>query len=264
MLIRAGKDIQGSSVYTAAYLYRTTTAWQTLSDHEKQAFTLLAEKKEQQQNRMWAAQAEEILHVLCSSVPMQPCAEDLGVKPPALPEVLKKLHIFSLRVFRWERLWQKDGCPFIPLDEYPEEAVAATSVHDCSTMRQWWEAELSYADMLSFFDAVHIDAAARKDLCPVEGEKPPYTERIAYALLSALVKVPSRFAVFPIQDWLALIGDQFPTITPEDERINVPGSVSEANWAYRLPAPIETLSGNKELIQRVQHITALRNGEDKK
>ena len=190
---------------------------------------------------------------------MQPCAEDLGAKPAALPKVLEKLHILSLRVFRWEREWEKNGAPFIPLQEYPKNAVAVTSVHDSSTMRQWWEQELSYADMLSFFEALHIDGNVRTALCPIEGEKPAYTSDLAAALLSALVKVPSIFAVFPIQDWLGLIIDELRTLNGQNERINVPGTVSDSNWTYRLPFPIEALGKNKELVKRLRKITALRH-----
>lgn len=259
MLVKAGKDLHGNTVYTAAYLYRNTTAWGTLSEDEQKQFSLLVEEKEVQQNRLWAKQAEDILSELCTSVDMQPCAEDLGAKPAVLPKVLEKLHILSLRVFRWEREWEKSDAPFIPLQEYPKNAVAVTSVHDSSTMRQWWEQELSYADMLSFFEALHIDGNIRTALCPIEGEKPAYTPDLAAALLSALVKVPSIFAVFPIQDWLGLIIDELRTLNVQNERINVPGTVSDLNWTYRLPFPIETLSKNKELVKRLRKITALRD-----
>ena len=258
MLVKAGKDLHGAAVYTAAYLYRNTTAWRTLSEDEQRLFSLLVEEKEALQNRLWETQAEDILSELCASVNMQPCAEDLGAKPAALPKVLEKLHILSLRVFRWEREWAKSGCPFIPLQEYPKEAVAVTSVHDSSTMREWWDQESSYEDMLLFFDALHIDDKIRKTLCPIEGEKPAYTTDVAAALLSALVKVPSVFAIFPIQDWLGLMVDEIPTVKAQDERINVPGTVIESNWTYRLPLPIETLSKNKELVKRLRKITALR------
>ena len=50
---------------------------------------------------------------------MIPCAEDLGVNLPVMPEVLKKLDILSLKVIRWTRQWEKDGQPYIPFAEYP-------------------------------------------------------------------------------------------------------------------------------------------------
>ena len=261
MLVKAGKDLHGAAVYTAAYLYRNTTAWGTLSEDEQRQFALLVEEKELMQNQLWAAQAGDILSELCDSVDMQPCAEDLGAKPAALPAVLENLHILSLRVFRWEREWGKNGAPFIPLQDYPKAAVAVTSVHDSSTMREWWEQELSYVDMRSFFDALHIDGKMRKTLCPIEGEKPAYTADLAVVLLSALIKVPSMLAIFPVQDWLGVIIDELPKSKACEERINVPGTVSKSNWTYRLPLPIETLGKNKELIKRLRNITSLRHTE---
>ncbi|MGP1489652.1 MAG: 4-alpha-glucanotransferase [Treponema sp.] len=258
MLVKAGKNTNGDSVYTAAYCYQNTTAWHSLSEEEKQQFTALADKKNLQQNELWKEQADSILSELCASVDMLPCAEDLGASPAVLPEVLQKLHIFSLRVFRWERSWAKEGCPFIPLRDYPQEAVAVTSVHDSSTMRQWWEEELDYVGMLSFYEALEIDSAVQARLCPIAREKPAYTKELAAALLAALVKVPSYLAVFPIQDWLALILDELPEVKAQDERINIPGTVSSSNWTYRLPFTVEQMSKNKVFIQQLQAITALR------
>ena len=256
MLVKAGKDLHGDAVYTVAFRYRDTSAWHSLSEEEKKQFSALAQEKEGQQNTLWKEQAEAILSALCTSVDMLPCAEDLGARPAVLPEVLQKLHIFSLRVFRWERKWQEAGCPFIPLKDYPAESVAVTSVHDCSSMRQWWEQELSYDAMLSFFEALGIDGNTREHLCPVKGEKPCYTQELAAVLLSALVRVPSYLAVFPVQDWLALILDELPEVRAEDERINIPGTVNASNWTYRLPVPIEKLDKHKKLIKRLKDTTA--------
>ncbi|MEL3905761.1 MAG: 4-alpha-glucanotransferase [Treponema sp.] len=258
MLIKAGKNLNGEPVYTAAARYNGSSAWLSLSDHEKNQVTALIAEKELQQHELWKKQALDILSALCASADMQPCAEDLGAIPPVLPEVLQTLNILSLRVFRWERYWKKSGSPFIPLSAYPEAAVAVTSVHDSSTMRQWWDEELSYSDMLSFFDALELDDSVRKRLCPVPGEKPPYTAAAAAVLLKALVKVPARLAVFPVQDWLALILDELDGVTARDERINVPGTVSSANWTYRLPLPVEKMNKHKTLIKRLREVTAVR------
>ena len=77
-------------------------------------------------------------------------------------------------------------------------------------------------------------------------------------MLSALVKGPSELALFPIQDWLGLIVDELSVVNAQDERINVPGTVSSVNWTYRLPLPIEQLIKNKELVKRLRDITAVR------
>ena len=41
------------------------------------------------------------------------------------------------------------------------------------------------------------------------------------------------------------------------ERINVPGSVNEFNWTYRMPVSVEELSENKALIEQLQNIVKI-------
>lgn len=254
MLVSAGRTHDGRAVYTAACRYEAASAWYSLSETEKQHFSALVAEKDEQQNKLWKKQAEEILSELCSAVDMQPCAEDLGAIPPVLPQVLHDLNIFSLRVFRWERRWKEPGAPFIPLKDYPEKAVAVTSVHDSSSLRQWWEKELSYNDVRSFFDALEIDDETRGRLYTPDGHKPAYTEDLAAALLKALVKAPTRLKIFPIQDWLGVIFSELTDIPPEAERVNTPGTVSNANWTYRLPISIEEMTKNKRLLARLKAV----------
>ena len=40
----------------------------------------------------------------------------------------------------------------------------------------------------------------------------------------------------------------------EDERINIPGTVTELNWTYRLPATIESILKNNKLIDNMRDI----------
>ncbi|MGP1594575.1 MAG: 4-alpha-glucanotransferase [Treponema sp.] len=253
MLVPAGKSINGAALYTVACRYMDTTAWHSLSEHEKHQFSVLAAEKEEQQNILWKNQAMDILSALCTSTDMQPCAEDLGVNLSVLPAVLNALNIYSLRVFRWERKWNEPGSPFIPLCSYPKTAVSVTSVHDSSTLRQWWNAELRQDELYSFLTALAVPAAVRDRYCA--GEKPVYNEEIAAMLLGHFVKSPALLPIFPIQDWLSVICGSFSHISAAEERINVPGTVSASNWTYRLPLTLEAMNKHKELIKRLQAIT---------
>lgn len=254
MLVPAGKSIDGTALYTAACRYTDTTAWHSLSADEKHQFSILIAEKEEQQNILWKNQASEILSALCGATNMQPCAEDLGVHIAVLPAVLKALNIYSLRVFRWERKWAEQGSPFIPLSEYPKTAVAVTSVHDSSTLRQWWNTELRHDELYSFLTALDVPAVVRDQYC--SEEKSVYNEEIAMMLLKHFVKSPALLPIFPIQDWISVICEQFPQISAAEERINVPGTVSESNWTYRLPLTLEAMNNHKELIKRLQTITS--------
>ena len=47
---------------------------------------------------------------------------------------------------------------------------------------------------------------------------------------------------------------------PDNERVNIPGSVSEFNWTYRMPVSITELSANQTLIQKIKNIAELHEG----
>ena len=40
-----------------------------------------------------------------------------------------------------------------------------------------------------------------------------------------------------------------------DERINIPGTVTKFNWTYRLPASLEDLTKDKDLIEKIKKIS---------
>ena len=41
------------------------------------------------------------------------------------------------------------------------------------------------------------------------------------------------------------------------ERVNVPGSVNDFNWTYRMPVTVEELAGDASLIGKIKGIVAL-------
>ena len=66
------------------------------------------------------------------------------------------------------------------------------------------------------------------------------------ALLGLMYRAASRELFLPIQD---LFG--WP------DRINVPGTVSEANWSWALPWPVDALAAQPEAIARQTTLAAL-------
>jgi 4-alpha-glucanotransferase len=62
-------------------------------------------------------------------------------------------------------------------------------------------------------------------------------------ILRTLYSAPSMITVLPIQDlfgWCA--------------RVNVPGTVSESNWTYRLPIPFERMATSHAIQARVRDL----------
>jgi len=62
-------------------------------------------------------------------------------------------------VVRWHREWDKEGQPYVPFDEYPRLSVCTLSVHDSSTIREWWENE---ADQMQFSGFIGVPSLPKK------------------------------------------------------------------------------------------------------
>ena len=241
-LLPVGKDS-----FVPLWTYKDTTAWQSLSEEERDSLDKLVAAKQRKQEGLWEKQARTLLGELTSATDMIACAEDLGVNPESVPRVLDDLSILRLCVVRWYRQWQEEGQPFVDFANYPAKSVATSSVHDSSTLRLWW---LSESDAADFY----------RDFPPKEeeGDIEPgiYTPDTARYLLSRIAGAASNFCIHPIQDFLALRAAYY-SGDPEQERVNIPGSVNDFNWTYRLPATVEELSQDKELHSAIKELAGI-------
>jgi 4-alpha-glucanotransferase len=178
---------------------------------------------------------------------MLPCAEDLGAVPACVPKTLKKLNILGLRVVRWFREWDKEGQPFVPFEDYPRLSVCAPAVHDSSTVREWWEREVNQEQFAGFIGVPSLPKI--------------YNPGTAKMILSKVASARSRFRVFQIQDLLHLSNDYYAKDSAS-ERINVPGTISDFNWTYRLPARIEDIAKDKALIRSIAELSKIKAATD--
>lgn len=228
-------------VYSPLWTYQATTAWQSLSDEEKRKLGQLIAAKYFRMEKLWEQQARTLLGYLTSCTDMIACAEDLGSKPKSVPIVLNDLSILGLKVVRWTRNWDYDGQPYYQFKDYPYLSVTTSSVHDSSTLRLWW---LNENDAVDFYNTFK----SSNDVHPKE-----YNAKTAQYVLSTIAQSNSAFCIHPIQDFLGLV-DTYYSENPDDERVNIPGSVTEFNWTYRLPVTIEKLSKDKELIKEIKTV----------
>ncbi|MDR1786532.1 MAG: 4-alpha-glucanotransferase [Spirochaetaceae bacterium] len=234
-LVKTGSE-KGADSFYPVWTCRSTTAWYSLSEQEKAALAALIEKKNKQMEKLWKAQGREILAVLKDASAMIPFAEDLGVNFKAVQKTLGDLSINSLKVIRWERYYGKEGDPFIPLNKYPALSVTATSVHDSSTARMWWEGE-GDAEQFALANRAPADILG-------EARSGTYSVRAAAWFLGQAARTGSAFFICPIQDFFAL-SETYRSPDPASERINVPGTVNGANWTWRLPAALEDLGADR-------------------
>jgi 4-alpha-glucanotransferase len=228
--------------------YWESRAWASLTEGEKASLENLFRVSREASEKLWEKEGREILGALTAASDMLPCAEDLGAIPEFLPKALSELGILGLRIARWTRRWREPGQPFVPLSDYPEDSVSALSVHDTSTLREWWERE---GDHREFYYAIggQVQCPARCD---------PET---AAFVLGAAARGSSRLFIPCVQDLLAL-SDAWKPADPSQERVNVPGTDDERNWSYRLPGRISDIASDGNLKKSLLGVaTARERGE---
>jgi 4-alpha-glucanotransferase len=159
-------------------------------------------------------------------------AEDLGTVPDFVRMSMSRLGLPGYRVFRWEREWERPDRPFRDPAEYPALSVATTGTHDTDTLAEWWDAatieERSRVGALPFLAARALDVSA-----------PECGAATRDLLLEMLAASSSNLLLLPFQD-----------IFGWRDRINVPGTVSERNWTWRLPWPVDALEHQPDAAER--------------
>ncbi len=244
-LIKCGKDS-----FIPSWQHTETTAWQSLNDNERNELSKLFAELHEKNEKLWKKQGDTLLSVLTGASDMIACAEDLGVSLSCVPPVLKKLGILGLRVARWCRKWSEEGQPFVSFEDYDELSVTTTSVHDSSTLRQWWNGEQD--SVRAFIKALKANGDVDND---IKAEN-YFGEKEADFVLSSCAKSASMLFVPPLQDFLYL-SSKYYEMDENKERINIPGTVTPFNWTYRVNATMEELLEDSSLLGKIKAITAL-------
>jgi len=188
-------------------------------------------------HHQWGRQGKEILEMMIDASPMLPMAEDLGNIPDIVFETLHKLGICSTKVIRWCRHWESDG-RFIPLQEYDPISLTTVSTPDSEPLQLWWKSQSAEASKYAEF------------------KHWTYEPALAFwqqkEILYDAHHSPSIFHINLLQEYLALFPDL--VSTPEDERINIPGTLLPTNWTYRFKPTLEEIASHKDLLTEIQNI----------
>lgn len=161
-------------------------------------------------------------------------AEDLGVIPPFVRQVLGKLELPGYKVMRWERdfgVWRDPR-------KYPAVSLACTGTHDTEPLAEWWEA-ITDAERLAV-------VRAYPEFKGWQGAPREFKPEVHHGLLAAAESSTSNYCVLPWQD---VLGTR--------ERMNLPGSQSDVNWAYRTPQDVTELLTDAQTKNALEHLRAL-------
>lgn len=167
---------------------------------------------------LWPTQGREILEMMLQSTSMLPIAEDLGGGDTLSDVVRPMLKELGICGTKVMR-WEPD----VPYEPY---SLTTVSTHDSEPLLLWWESEY------------------RKPLTPDHH----------FELIRNSHHTSSYFHVNPLQEYFALIPEL--TRPPEQERINVPGTISPQNWTYKFKPPLEAFTRHKGLKIMIQNLLA--------
>ncbi len=252
--------------FVPLWTYGNSTSWKSLNQNEKNLLLALFDKLNQKNEKLWQKQAEEIFEAIIKSTKMIPCGEDLGVNIKCVPKVMKKYDILGLRVVRWCRNWSEEGQPFVPFKDYEPLSVTTSSVHDSSTLRQWWNEEKESvtafirANASAFGIASEVEGKIlEKDTAEIEKSAKTlalsdFTPKLAQKILELSATSASQWFIPPLQD-LLYMNKSLWLPNASDERINIPGTVAAFNWTYRMPCTVEEVAANKDLIQKIKKLS---------
>ncbi len=234
-------DRQQAGYYHPRIAALTDEFFHSLSSAEQGAFArLYNEYFFKRHNDFWKEQAMKKLPSLTQATRMLCCAEDLGMIPDCVPEVLKELQILSLEI---ERMPKRLGETFADTREYPYLSVATPSTHDMSVLRGWWKENRT------------LTTRFWREVLGHPGEAPADLDaQTAEEILRLHLNSPSMLALISYQDWTAM-DKKLRAKDPEAERINVPANPRHY-WRYRMPITLEKLLKETAFNEKIKQMIA--------
>lgn len=217
------EDPRRPGTYHPRILGCETEAFRTLTPEARTAYRALYEDFfYHRHNDFWAQSALSKLPTLVNATPMLACAEDLGMIPACVPDVLARLRILALEV---QRMPKEYGVELADPRRYGWLNVATTSTHDMAPLRLWLE--------------------QRGDDSSAEA---------CEAYLRAHTESPAMLAIIPLQDWLAADASMRRPIAAE-EQINIP-AIANHYWRYRMHLPLEKMLESEFLRTKTAKLAA--------
>lgn len=216
-----------------------TSSFRDLDDHSKNVLKrLYYDYYFHRQEKLWQQNALKTLPVLLNSSNMLACGEDLGLIPACVHPVMQELGLIGLRI---QRMPSEPDLEFGIPSQYSYMTVCAPSCHDCSTLRAWWEEDEERWQR--FFNSVIGSDAVPPSQCVPD---------VTYFIIRQHVEAPSMWAIFPLQDLLAL-KEEYMTRPATEETINDPTNPRHY-WRYRVHVTMESLMKDKELKATIKDL----------
>ncbi len=199
-------------------------------------------------NELWKSTALKRIMPLLECTDMLVCAEDLGMIPDSVPEVLNALEILSLDLERMPKEPSNNG--WVSPRKLPYNSICTTSTHDMPPLRAWWQA-LGREKQGQYL----VEQLPGRMLTPASPQEDIFT-----SIISAHIASPAMFVILPIQDWMS-IDKRLHKQEPEEEQINHPEDPQQ-KWCYRLPIDmVEAQTKYADWTKRIKEMLQIVNRE---
>lgn len=233
------RDPEDPKKFYPRFNLEDTSSFKDLDEHSKNVLKrLYYDYYFHRQESLWRQNALKTLPALLNSSDMLACGEDLGLIPSCVHPVMQELGLIGLRI---QRMPSEPGLEFGIPSQYGYMTVCAPSCHDCSTLRAWWEEDEERR--CKFFKIMMGSDKLPPSQCVPE---------IAYFVLRQHVEAPSMWAIFPLQDLLAL-KVEYTTRPAVEETINDPTNPKHY-WRFRVHVTLESLLKDKELTKTIKDL----------
>lgn len=234
------RDPENPKSFYPRFNIEDTSSFNDLDGHSKDVLKrLYHDYFFQRQEDLWRKNALKTLPVLLDSSDMLACGEDLGFIPSCVHPVMEELGLIGLRI---QRMPNESDLEFGIPSQYSYMTVCAPSCHDCSTLRAWWEEDEERRGRF-MKNIIGSDILPPSECIP----------EIAHFIIKQHFEAPSMWAIFPLQDLLAL-KEEYTTRPAKEETINDPTNPKHY-WRYRKHVTLESLMMDKELQATIKSLS---------
>jgi 4-alpha-glucanotransferase len=188
------------------------------------------------QNECWRNSANEKLSAIRKNTNLMICAEDLGMVPNMVEEVLQCNDMLALQI---QRMPKRSGQDFAHPKDAPYLSVVMPSTHDMSPLRAWW---LEPTTDHSHFWENQLNQSGNPPL--------QMDEHLARKIIHSHLASPAMWSIFLLQDLFA-ISSTIAKPNPKSERINDPANPNHF-WNYRSHLSIEQLQKKSDFQKNIQ------------
>ncbi|XP_059668275.1 4-alpha-glucanotransferase DPE2 isoform X2 [Cornus florida] len=233
------RDPDAAQKFYPRFNLEDTSSFKDLDDHSKNVLKrLYYDYYFHRQESLWRQNALRTLPALLNSSDMLSCGEDLGLIPSCVHPVMQELGLIGLRI---QRMPSEPDLEFGIPSQYSYMTVCAPSCHDSSTLRAWWEEDEERRRR--FFKTVVGSDQLPPSQCVPE---------IVNFILRQHVEAPSMWAIFPLQDLIAL-KEEYTARPAAEEIINDPTNPRHY-WRYRAHVTLESLLEDAELKTAIKDL----------